>query len=443
MAAGAASDSADSAAQTEFAKTLSQEAQKSGDQAPVSTNGGAELQNPDTGPYKKVGGDHVHQVASRTSNPGAARETAPQFRDAQSVSTKNPAYADKAGQKVEGAINRAAWGRDYNGKPAGSSGKVTLQATGNTAVGSSNSATPSTWFEDTKSYYKLREAGKTPEEAARLVTSSGEQLAEAGATPQRVPNAPRSAPANLKAGQALSSETPTTLSVTAQKGLAPEANAAELPKTASLPQAAQTDQAATTVAQGAKAEGTVSQAAKLEQAASKGAQVAKAESTAAKILKPLAPVAPALKVVGKVAGPVGAALSAHALGEDIAKGDVAAAVSDGAGTVSGGLETFAVASGALGAGEAATGAAALAAEAAPVVAAAGVGVAVGTYIENHTGISDTAASAGMWVEKHTGGSMIAGATAAAATSIVTAPYYAGVAAVDAGAGALNHVKNWF
>jgi hypothetical protein len=240
----------------------------------------------------------------------------------------------------------------------------------------------------------------------------------------------------------------------------PKAPAPELPKTGSLPQAAQTDQAATTVAQsakadqtattvaqGAKAEGTVSQAAKLEQAASKGAQVVKAESTAAKVLAPVAkvlkPVAPALKVIGKVAGPVGAALSARALGEDIAKGDVAAAVSDGAGTVAGGLETFALASGALGAGGAATGAAAFAAEAAPVVAAAGVGVAVGTYINNHTGISDTAASAGMWVEKHTGGSMIAGATAAAATSIVTAPYYAGVAVVDAGAGALKHVKNWF
>jgi hypothetical protein len=160
----------------------------------------------------------------------------------------------------------------------------------------------------------------------------------------------------------------------------------------------------------------------------------------------------------KALAPLGAALSAHALGEDIAKGDVAAAVSDGAGTVAGGLETFAIASTALGAsgtaatsatavgvglGGTATGAAAFAAEAAPVVAAAGVGVAVGTYINNHTGISDTAASAGMWVEKHTGGSMIAGATAAAATSIVTAPYYAGVAAVDAVAGALKHVKNWF
>ena len=98
---------------------------------------------------------------------------------------------------------------------------------------------------------------------------------------------------------------------------APKASAPELPKTASLPQAAKTEQAATTVAQGAKTESTLSQAAKLEQAASKGVQVVKAESTAAKVL---AGAAPALKVIGKVAGPVGAALSAHALGEDIAKG---------------------------------------------------------------------------------------------------------------------------
>ena len=214
---------------------------------------------------------------------------------------------------------------------------------------------------------------------------------------------------------------------------------------AGLTQAAKTEPAATTVAQGAKAESTLSQAAKLEQAASKGAQVVKAESTAAKVLAPVAnvlkPVAPVLTVIGKVAGPVGGVLSAHALGEDIAKGDIAAAVSDGAGTVAGGLEMFAIASSALGSGGAATGAAAFAAEAAPVVAAAGVGVAIGTYINNNTKISDTAVSAGTWVEQHTGGSVIAGATAAAATSMLTAPYYAHVAAVDAGGKVLDYAKD--
>jgi hypothetical protein len=158
----------------------------------------------------------------------------------------------------------------------------------------------------------------------------------------------------------------------------------------------------------------------------------------------------------KVLAPLGAGLSAQALGEDIAKGDVAAAVTDGAGMVAGGLETFAIASTALGAsgttatsatavgvglGGTATGAAAFAAQAAPVVAAAGVGVAVGTYINNNTKISDTAVSAGTWVEQHTGGSVIAGATAAAATSIVTTPYYAGVAAVDVGGKALDYAKD--
>jgi RHS repeat-associated protein len=148
----------------------------------------------------------------------------------------------------------------------------------------------------------------------------------------------------------------------------------------------------------------------------------------------------------KALAPLGAALSAYSLGEDIAKGDVAASVSDASGAVAGGLETFAIASTALGAsgtavatgasattvgvglGGTATGAAAFAAEAAPVVAAFGVGVAAGTYINNNTGISDTAQKAGDWVEKHTGGSVIAGASAAALTSIATSPYYAAVAA---------------
>ena len=40
-----------------------------------------------------------------------------------------------------------------------------------------------------------------------------------------------------------------------------------------------------------------------------------------------------------------------------------------------------------------------------------------------------------------GSAVIAGATAAAATSIVTTPYYAGVAAVDAGGKALDYAKD--
>ena len=143
-----------------------------------------------------------------------------------------------------------------------------------------------------------------------------------------------------------------------------------------------------------------------------------------------------LSQVAKVAGPVlavgGGVLSAYALSQDIKRGDVAGGVSDAAGVVSSGLTLTAVAAGsgtALGAGAAA---------AAPVVGAFGVGVAVGTYINNNTGISDTAAKAGEWVEAHTGGSMIAGATAAALTSIGTSPYYAAVAA----GGALESAGNW-
>ena len=123
--------------------------------------------------------------------------------------------------------------------------------------------------------------------------------------------------------------------------------------------------------------------------------------------------------------------------------------------VAGGLETFAIASTVLGASgtvatgatattaavgltAGGTGAAAFAAEAAPVVAAFGIGVAAGTYINNHTGISDTAASAGTWAEEHIGGGVYLGATVAAGTAIVTAPYYA----VDAAGGALASAGEW-
>jgi RHS repeat-associated protein len=165
-------------------------------------------QSPDTGPYRTVRGDHVHQVASRTENPGAKRESASQYRSALSVSTKDPSYLDKGGQNVERAINRAAWGKDYEGRPAGQSGKVTVTATGTTAVGKTQPATPSQWLEDQKSYWKLQEAGYDPDRAGQTVRRSGQELQQAEATPKRVPDAPRNVPRGLQQGQDLSVESP-------------------------------------------------------------------------------------------------------------------------------------------------------------------------------------------------------------------------------------------
>jgi RHS repeat-associated protein len=116
-----------------------------------------------TGPYGQVGGDHVHQVAARTANPGAARTTAPLYRGALSISTKNPNYKDANAQKVERAINRASWGQDYDERPAdpkpiqpGSKGVVRVTATGTTDVGRTQPAAASQSLEDVKSYYKQR-----------------------------------------------------------------------------------------------------------------------------------------------------------------------------------------------------------------------------------------------------------------------------------------------
>jgi len=221
-----------------------------------------------TGSYSSVGGDHVHQVASRTAQPGAKRATAPQIKESLSVSTKSPSYLDKAGQKVESAINRAAHGKDYDKLPAGEAGKVRVTSSGATTVGKTTAATPSTWFEDVKSYFKLREAGVPPDKAVDLVKRSGAQLEAAGARPQRVPQPPRSAPASIKAGQTLSAETQTVSS---------------LAKTASAEQNLVKAAAATT----------------------KSGGLAKVFQTGASILKPLAPVA---RFASKVATPVSAVL---------------------------------------------------------------------------------------------------------------------------------------
>jgi RHS repeat-associated protein len=165
----------------------------------------------DSGTYRKVAGDHVHQVAARTAGPGASRNSAPEFWDARSISTKSPGYNDAGGQRVESGINRAQWGKDINGAPA-KTGRVTISSTGQTDVGTAKAAQPSPWFEDVKSFYKLREAGLDPDEALGEVFKSADQLERAGATPERVPGAPRSTPKALKSGQTLSQQNPTRIS---------------------------------------------------------------------------------------------------------------------------------------------------------------------------------------------------------------------------------------
>jgi RHS repeat-associated protein len=159
-----------------------------------------------------IGGDHVHQVAAMTQSTAAGRSSAPLYNKALSVSTsQNPWYANLNGQRVEQAINRSMWGRDYSGTPA-PNGRVTVVSTGNTTVGSSTAATASPWFEDIKSLFKLYEAGVDPEAAADLVSASRDHLDQGGASAARVPQGPRSAPAALKAGQNVSVQQPVRLS---------------------------------------------------------------------------------------------------------------------------------------------------------------------------------------------------------------------------------------
>jgi len=150
------------------------------------------------GPYKSVRGDHVHQVASRTARPGASRTSASEYWNALSRTTKDASYNDKAGQRIERAINRAAYGK--------SNPKLGVVSQGETPVGTSKAPTPGPWFEDQKSYVSMRGAGDAPDKVWNMVRESSSRLNEAGATPMRVPDAPRNVMRQLQEGQRLSPE---------------------------------------------------------------------------------------------------------------------------------------------------------------------------------------------------------------------------------------------
>jgi RHS repeat-associated protein len=169
----------------------------------------------EVGPYSKKGpageapvrGDHIHQVASRTTGPGASRRSAPQFGEALSVRTKNnPSYNDPVGQRAESEFNRGMWGKDIS--YCSPDNVVQIEASGDTTVGTSESARPSQWAYDQNSRVKLRACGNSANEAADRVFRSSEQLASNGATPARVPDAPRNTPKSLLSGEPLSPEMP-------------------------------------------------------------------------------------------------------------------------------------------------------------------------------------------------------------------------------------------
>ncbi|MBZ5494667.1 MAG: toxin [Acidobacteriia bacterium] len=204
-----------------------------------------------------------------------------------------------------------------------------------------------------------------------------------------------------------------------------------------------------------------------------GTVVQSAENALSRLAKPISGAVASPKVttglpgIGGIAlkalAPVGAALSAHALGEDLAKKDYAAAVSDTAFTVAGGLETFALASTALGAGGTATasvgatatagvalsagggGAAAAASVAAPVVAAFGIGVAIGTGIEKSLNVSDYASEHGIQAQefaKRLGAGETTAFVAGAVVTVVSTPLAIQEAAEHKAAELATRAWNW-
>ena len=168
---------------------------------------GTEPKKPEVGSYSKVSGDHVHQVATRTKKVGDPREAAPQYNEANAISTKDARqYNDPAAQKTEASINRAQWGANFDDYyPAGQGGQqvkttsggiefestVSITTTGETTVGLKCYPASSPYFEDVKSFFKAREGGLGPDDALTAVFDSARQLEDAGAARWgRTPNTP-------------------------------------------------------------------------------------------------------------------------------------------------------------------------------------------------------------------------------------------------------------
>lgn len=328
--------------------------------------------NPTSGPYRTVRGDHVHQVASRTAGPGAKRTSASEFWGAHSINTKSPGYNDAGGQRVETAINRAQWGKDINGTPA-KTGRVTINATGQTNVGTTRAAQQSPWFEDVKSFYKLREAGLSPDDALREVSQSADQLERAGATPERVPNAPRSTPKALTAAQTLSQQDPTRISGQSNlESIPPEA--APAPKPVAEPSLATTPSPKVA-----------------EPSPSPAPRVPTANQPTKGVL-----LRAAAGKLGKVLGAVGVAVAVKDIYTSVKKGEYGhAAVTTGATALS-----FT--------------------PVAPLVLGGGV---IAKYYTDPT-VEQRAFSAGDWVQEHTGSS-IAGGLASAGTAVGLSVYEVG------------------
>ncbi len=136
------------------------------------------------GPYRQVGGHHVHQSASYGT--GDPRRTNPHHRDAPAIA-HGPGFTreqHRRADSVQRRLNRAILGRGFSPDP---SNPVSVTATGAGRL----PPTPNPWLEDVKAYYGLRASRPagydTPASALELVERSAQALANRRASPRRIP----------------------------------------------------------------------------------------------------------------------------------------------------------------------------------------------------------------------------------------------------------------
>jgi hypothetical protein len=135
---------------------------------------------PNIGPYRNVGGHHIHQSASFSE---AAATANPNHRAAISIEQNVPEFTGPQHDLASAAqrnINRAYRGDTVNQPTIGT---LQIHASGE----GTKAATASMYFEDIKAFYALRAAGFGEDTALFMVNLSRSQIEQAGVLPVRVP----------------------------------------------------------------------------------------------------------------------------------------------------------------------------------------------------------------------------------------------------------------
>jgi hypothetical protein len=140
------------------------------------------------GTYDTVEGHHVHQSAAYTPpvSPGQRQppsdQANPNHGPAVTIRQNVPGFTKEQHKQASAVQNATNQGMRKAGIDR-TAGPVRVHSSGDGTL----PPAPTPWVEDTKAYYSLLAAGRTPAEALAAVQRSNQQLAATGTVPLRVP----------------------------------------------------------------------------------------------------------------------------------------------------------------------------------------------------------------------------------------------------------------